>query len=359
MPVRVGVVGCGWWSTTAHLPALAADPRAQLVAVADSDPGKRERATDRFGVPRAFATWEALLAEVEVDALVVATPAAHHFAPARAALSRGLSVLVEKPMVLTPEEARELASAESASAGQLAVGYTFHHTSTAAAVRAAIQSGRIGAVEHVSSTFASTMRALLGGAPAAYSDGSTGFAMAEVPDPATYSVLAAGGGQALSQLTHSVALALHLTDLVPDAVCATIARFGLAVDVADAVGVAFTSGALGSFDSVGTIQPGHQELLQVRVFGTEGHVVFDAIAGAAQIHEPGGRTASLPPLDDPYPVAAPARNLVDLALGDGVNLAPVELGSRVVHLLDAALRSAATGRREPAEATLGSPGSEG
>ena len=43
MPARVGVIGCGWWATQAHLPALAHNPDAVLAALADPDRGAPER----------------------------------------------------------------------------------------------------------------------------------------------------------------------------------------------------------------------------------------------------------------------------------------------------------------------------
>lgn len=344
MPVRVGVVGCGWWSTTAHLPAVVADDRAVLVGIADVDPDKLGRAGQRFHVPDRFERWEDLLDIVEMDALVVATPAGHHFPPARAALDRGISVLVEKPMVLNPADGAALVAAAERTGAQLSVGYTFHHTPTADAVRRSLAAGRIGEVEHVSCTFASIMRELLRGSPEVYSAGATGFGMTEVPDRATYSVATQGGGQAYSQMTHSIALALNLTGLVPAVVSGMNARFELDVDLADAFAVRFTSGALGSFDSVGNIRPGRSELLQCRVFGSDGTLAFDAITGEAHILGRDGTVETFMPLDDPYPVAAPAHNLIDLALGEGCNRATGQLGLHVVRILDAARISAKSGQ---------------
>ena len=48
--VRVGVIGCGWWSSQAHLPALSAHPRAVVAGLADPDPAALSRASERFGV---------------------------------------------------------------------------------------------------------------------------------------------------------------------------------------------------------------------------------------------------------------------------------------------------------------------
>lgn len=347
MAVAVGVVGCGWWSTVAHLPTLRDDPRARLVAVADPDAGKRERATATFGAEQAFATWEELLDGARLDALVIASPPKHHFAPAAAALARGIPVLVEKPMVVSPEEGRRLVALAEEHATPLIVGYTLHHTAHAIRLREEIANGSIGTVEHVSCTFASIARQLYAGRPEAYDDGATGYAMDEVPDATTYSEPAAGGGgQAHSQLTHSAALALHLSGLEPVRVSAVTASFELPVDLADVLAVEFAGGALGALDSIGSVQPGNDEILQCRIFGDAGHAQLDAIQGTASIHGRDGAAIRLPdlPEDERYPSGAPVRNLVGVVLGEEPNRAPGALGLQVVGLLDGALRSAAEGR---------------
>ena len=344
--VSVAVVGCGWWSTTAHLPAIQSDPRARLVAVADPDAGKRVRAVKRFGADHAFADWRTMLDSVELDAVVVATPPGHHYAVAAAALELGIAVLVEKPMVIDPAEGFHLLELSRRVGAELIVGYTFHHTRHVIHLKEQIAAGRIGTVEHVSCTFASIMRELLRGRPAEYSAGATGFEMSEVPDSTTYSAPGLGGGQAHAQLTHSAALVLHLTALAPQRVSALTANLELEVDLADALAVEFTSGAIASLDSVGTVLPGQQEVLQCRIFGSHGHIQLDAMSGHASIHGEGGAIDTLAPLSDAelYPVDAPARNLIGVTLGEEPNRAPAELGQQVTLLLAAALRSAYEGR---------------
>ena len=344
MPLSIGVIGCGWWSNLAHLPAIQTDPRARLSAVADTSESKRIKAAAEFGADRHFARWEDMLESTHLDALVVATPPSHHYAPAAAALARGIDVLVEKPMVVDPAEGAELVELAESNGASLLVGYTFNHTAHAMQLRDEIQAGRIGKVEHVSCTFASIMRELLRGSPHKYSDGATGFAMNEIPDPTTYSD-SLTGGQAHSQLTHSAALALHLTGLVPVKVAALTASFELSVDLADSLAVGFSGGALGSFDCAGMVTPGQNEILQLRIFGDRGHILMDSISGSASIHGDDGSTELLMPLDVSarYPTGAPVANLIGVALDVEPNRAPGHLGQQVSTLIDGALRSARDG----------------
>ena len=67
MTARVAVVGCGWWSTFAHLPALTRNPAADVVALADPNRANRAAAAAAFGVPAQFDDVEELLDEVPVD----------------------------------------------------------------------------------------------------------------------------------------------------------------------------------------------------------------------------------------------------------------------------------------------------
>src|SRR5579871_2026869 len=108
MTARVAVIGCGWWSTETHLPALLADERATVAALVDPDPKRLALAAERFGVESRFAGVGEMLERIELDAAVIAVPHHAHHPIARATLERGLHTLLEKPMTIAPSHAREL-----------------------------------------------------------------------------------------------------------------------------------------------------------------------------------------------------------------------------------------------------------
>ncbi len=107
--VRVGVVGLGWVATARHLPVLKRDRRVEIAAVADSRADIAADVARRFRVPRHFERLEDFMAE-PLDAVVVCTPPDAHGPIAEAALQAGRHVLVEKPMVLSADEGRNLES---------------------------------------------------------------------------------------------------------------------------------------------------------------------------------------------------------------------------------------------------------
>jgi predicted dehydrogenase len=120
-PVRVGLVGLGAMGRN-HLRLLMARDDARLVAVADPVPGALEAAaatTDAQG----YAEPLAMLAEAELDAVVIASPTTTHHPLALAALDRGIAVLVEKPLAATPPEADELVDAAKSRGVPIQVGH--------------------------------------------------------------------------------------------------------------------------------------------------------------------------------------------------------------------------------------------
>lgn len=340
---NIAVVGCGSWSVEAHLPTLASNPDAEIIAVVDVDEGARERAAARFGVPRAYASHEELFAAERPDGVIIATPHARHFEQARAALEAGAHLLVEKPMVLEPAHGRELQRLASERQRELIVGYPWHYNRQAVELRALLASGELGTLEFASSLFVSMVREYYRGDTAAY---QPELQLAQAPRNETYSDPAlSGGGQGQAQVTHSAALVFWLTGLRPRRVAAFCESFDLAVDLVDAVTVRFDGGAIGTISSTGDRPAGHDDLLDLQIGGTDGMVAFDVLAGRATVSRPHGRRDELEPLPvaERYPHWGPANNLVDVVLGRGENQSPAEIGCLTVEFLDAMYRSAAAG----------------
>jgi predicted dehydrogenase len=347
MTARIGVIGCGWWATRAHLPALAANPDAVIAGIADPDRLNRARAAERFAIPanRVYADAAEMLASADLDAVIVAVPHSAHAPVARAVLERGLHLLLEKPMTIRPPDAIALAALAEARGVELIVGYPWHYNRQVLAVRDAIADGRIGPIEYVSCQFASIVRELYRGNPEPYRD-VLGYSV-NPPGLRTYAdPEIAGGGQGQTQVTHSAALLFLLTGLKPVSVAALTEPFELAVDLADAVVVRFDNGAIGSLGSTGSVLPGQDEILEYRIFGERGHVAFDVNEGSAAIHGDGGSVDRLaaPPVEERYPDWAPADNLVDVVLKRAQNGSPASLGVLTVEFIDAMYRAAREGR---------------
>ncbi len=106
--LRVGLIGAGFVSQH-HLAAwqrLAG--RAGVVAIADPSTENARRRVDAFGIPRTYPTAVAMLEAESLDAIDVASPRETHAAIVRLAAAKGISVLCQKPLAPTYEEAAAL-----------------------------------------------------------------------------------------------------------------------------------------------------------------------------------------------------------------------------------------------------------
>lgn len=110
--LRVGLIGLGSMGRN-HLRILGLAAGTRLVAVADPDPDALAAAAAASGA-QGFAEPLALIAEAELDAVVIAAPTTTHLPLALAALERRIAVLVEKPLAATPAEADLIVAAASA-----------------------------------------------------------------------------------------------------------------------------------------------------------------------------------------------------------------------------------------------------
>jgi predicted dehydrogenase len=338
--LRVVFVGCGWWTTFAHLPTALAHPDVEVVGISDSDPERLTAAEQQFGLSTTFTDAHRLLAEVECDVAVIATPNSTHYEYAKHALERGLHVLLEKPMVLDPAHGRELVELAHSAGVHVVIGYATHYNAHAIRLQAEIAAGRLGTLESVACVYASIVRALYGGSPDSYQD-VLGYPV-HGPHAATYTTPAiSGGGQGQSQLTHAAALMFWTTGRLPVQVAAFTSNAGLPVDLVDAAVMRFDDGAVGSISTTGGLHPDHEEIIQLSVFGSAGHAVLDVTRGTCQIYD-GDGAESLPPLPAGarVPERAPLTNLIDLIQGRGPNRSPVDLGATTAEFIAAMYTSA-------------------
>lgn len=345
---RIGIIGAGWWATYAHLPSLSTYPRAEVVAIADPSVERLAQAAEAFGVAAQFADYRVMLDRGGLDGVVVATPHVTHYAVATDVLSRGIPLMLEKPMVLRAREARELIRLADEHRVPLVVGYPYHFIEQFARLRTRIAEGALGQLQLTHALFASMVLEYYRANPQAYADvfkwQVTG------PQPGTYSEPSvAGGGQGYLQLTHSAALMLWLTDLRPLEVAAFMESFDLKVDLCDAISVRYDGGSVGTLASTGGIPAAQsaQQQLELRIYGGAGYVLVDAMAGTCRIFYNDGsiETFDDTPPEGRYPLQATSRHLVDLIVDDRtVNASGGEIGARTVELLEAAYRSAAERR---------------
>ena len=108
MALRFGVAGTGYWAETVHLSALSAHPDATLVGVWGRSDEKVDALAKKFGIA-SFRRFDDMLEHV--DAVSIALPPQIQAPLALTAANAGKHLFLEKPLAMTPEEARAIVSA--------------------------------------------------------------------------------------------------------------------------------------------------------------------------------------------------------------------------------------------------------
>jgi predicted dehydrogenase len=110
-PVRVGIIGAGANVRAVQIPGFNAVPGCEVVAVANRSLASSQRVADEFNIPRAYANWEQLLADDEIDAVLIGTWPYMHRELTLATLESGKHVLCQARMANDASEARDMLAA--------------------------------------------------------------------------------------------------------------------------------------------------------------------------------------------------------------------------------------------------------
>lgn len=124
MTLAVAIAGCGYFSRF-HQDAWSRMEGVRVVGVADRDPDKRAAAAALFPQARAFDDAEAMLDETKPDLIDIVTPPQTHLDLVRAAASRGVAMICQKPLAPTLPEAQELVATAEKAGALLAVHENF------------------------------------------------------------------------------------------------------------------------------------------------------------------------------------------------------------------------------------------
>ncbi|MDX6610224.1 MAG: hypothetical protein QOF85_2149 [Solirubrobacterales bacterium] len=145
--IRVGGVGLGKMGLS-HQALLNAHPDVELAAVCDSSSYVLGMLGKHTGLAT-FGDYEAMLADADLDAVLIATPSKFHAEMVQAALERGLHVFCEKPLTLDPADAGRLADLARERGLVTQVGYHNRFVAAFGEVKALLDAGAIGEVTHV------------------------------------------------------------------------------------------------------------------------------------------------------------------------------------------------------------------
>ncbi|WEO79390.1 Gfo/Idh/MocA family oxidoreductase [Cryobacterium sp. SO2] len=148
--LRIAVIGAGYWG-----PNLArnfrASPHWELAAICDLDLDRARRLAGQGHDVKVTDSIRDLLADDDLDAVAIATPAATHHDIAHAALAAGKHVLVEKPLADTGERGQSMVQAAAESSLVLMTDHTYCYTPAVLKMRELIHGGDLGEVLFIDS----------------------------------------------------------------------------------------------------------------------------------------------------------------------------------------------------------------
>jgi myo-inositol 2-dehydrogenase/D-chiro-inositol 1-dehydrogenase len=260
--VGVALLGCGRIARGRHLPILAASSAWRVIAVVDPDPAARQTAGGQVPGCRVEPDAQSVLADADVQAVVIASPNTHHARQARLALDAGKHVYLEKPIALDVADARGLVDAwrDTKLVGRVGFNYRFHPMHQAA--RDAIAAGRIGPLVAIRSQFST---------PA-------------TEQPGWKQRRETGGGALLDLASHHVDLARFLTG---KDITRTRGWVRSRRSEHDTAGLELTLGE-GVLAQI-TVAMSSVDEDRIEVLGEDGSLVLDRVADPVMRHRPAGR----------------------------------------------------------------------
>ncbi len=159
--VKLGLIGAGGIAQT-HCRAMADNPGVEFVAVADVDKERATNTSKRWNIPRVYQDYHELLAQDDIEGVVVATFNQAHRAPSVDALKLNKHVLVEKPMAATLVDAAAMTAAAHRSKALLMVALKSRYSPAMQAAQAIVDAGTLGDV-YYSETVAARRCGIPGG----------------------------------------------------------------------------------------------------------------------------------------------------------------------------------------------------
>lgn len=146
--IVVSQLGCGYWGPNL-LRSFSSEPGCEVRWVADQREERRQYVRNNFPLSRVTTSSREAMEDPEVEAILVATPAATHFELVKTALELGKHVFVEKPLATRVHEAEELARLAESKGRVLMVGHTFLYNPAVRFLKNYIDKGELGRIHYI------------------------------------------------------------------------------------------------------------------------------------------------------------------------------------------------------------------
>lgn len=270
--VKIGIVGLGWWSDELAKAIHGKSDKLSIVGGATRSPEKRQTFAERYAA-HAYDSYEALLRDPGIDAVLLTTPHSLHAAHVIAAAEAGKHVFVEKPLALTAATASAAVEACRRHGVVLAVGQNRRFATGASLLKQMVAAGDFGTILHAEANFS---------APSALSYTAERWRASRLESPA-------GGLAGLG--IHMIDIMVWLLGPITRLACQAKRR-ALKVDMDD------TTSALLEFSAGMTGYLGTQcaapYTSYLRILGTAANAEVRSDFSEFTVHKSGGRPEGVP-----------------------------------------------------------------
>lgn len=148
-PIRVGVVGCGYWG-----PNLIRNLRSlsdcRLEVICDVKQERLKHLGSLYPEARTMTDYNEMVGRKDLDAIVIATPVEFHHRMAKASLSAGKHTFIEKPMAASSAECEDLIQLADSKGLVLMAGHTFLYSPAVRKIKEIVDAGDIGDIRYIS-----------------------------------------------------------------------------------------------------------------------------------------------------------------------------------------------------------------
>ena len=150
-PYNIGIIGAGMYGKVLGR-CLQQDERARITWLNSASEATARAAAEEFGVLKWTLDYGEILADAEVDAVIIATPPYLHAEQLEAALAAGKHVLLEKPMAESPASVEKILETAQNAAGRVVLEASCRHTRLTRKfqfIKNLIDSGKLGEIYHI------------------------------------------------------------------------------------------------------------------------------------------------------------------------------------------------------------------
>lgn len=135
------------------IPAIREEPRCEVLAIASRDAARAQQYAARWEIPRAYGSYEALLADPAIDVIYVSLPNSFHHVWTTAAARAGKHVLCEKPLALTVKQCDDIIEAARSREVFVMEGFMYRYHPRTLRILDRIGEGVLGQVQYVHCVF--------------------------------------------------------------------------------------------------------------------------------------------------------------------------------------------------------------